>query len=732
MSDFWSDQEDNFTTLSELYPRVAKMYASENKVLVDKVNPYTNLEYLWVCQRCKKSFKRRLDWVIKGKIYCRSCSSAMGKLSISLREAYPEVADRYDAGGNIILSTMVSPISSMKAKFLCPNLGKPHIYETSINHAVTRFGTTLYQGCIICAGRKIVAGVNDLPTMETELFKMFSPSNTINPQEVGWRDSKKLIKWVCPEGHEFEQTVSEQKKYISTKYKGCPYCAGRKVAKGVNDLKSLFPDVYELWDFEKNTVDPSIITGRSYEKKCWFKCPKGHSWEALTYGVIASRTHSSRGCPYCANQKVLKGYNDLESQNPELLKYWDYSENDILPSEVGATDQNHKYFFRCSEGHSFQSSVYIMLGSLKYKSKGCPVCANKQVEIGVNDLLTTHPFVRDIFPYDINPDVDPVLLVAGSDREINCYCANYECENTFKTSVYNWVNGFVKFCPDCRNCGKSVEAHELAEAIRGLGVDVEEEVALWNDKRRVDILIPSHNLVIEYNGLYWHNANIRGKNYHLDRLKSIKSKGYDVVYVWQDDWVYKGDIVISGISRKLGISSEEKVNARDCHVDVINLYNAKGFLESYHIQGFVSGDEYLGVFDKYDNLRAVCVIEGRDNVILIKRYATDCILRGGFSKVLKYIDVVYDYTILETFSDNCVSDGSLYEKLGFVPVKIISPDYKYIVNHRRVHKFNYRIDRFKRDSNLEYIEGLSETELASLNGINRIWDAGKVKWQKRK
>ena len=81
-----------------------------------------------------------------------------------------------------------------------------------------------------------------------------------------------------------------------------------------------------------------------------------------------------------------------------------------------------------------------------------------------------------------------------------------------------------------------------------------------------------------------------------------------------------------------------------------------------------------------------------------------------------------------TFSDHQVSDGGLYEKLGFFCDKELSPDYKYIVDNKRIHKFNYRLKRFKQDPTLIYKEGLTESELAKLNGLERIWDCGKTRW----
>ena len=115
----------------------------------------------------------------------------------------------------------------------------------------------------------------------------------------------------------------------------------------------------------------------------------------------------------------------------------------------------------------------------------------------------------------------------------------------------------------------------------------------------------------------------------------------------------------------------------------------------------------------------------------LERYCTSQVVVGGMGKFLAYglswarlvgvVDIV-------TFADLCVSNGDLYEKLGFVKDKVLRPDYRYIVNGRRVHKFNYRKKRFKEDPNLVWRDGLSESELAILNGIDRVWDCGKIRY----
>jgi len=121
---------------------------------------------------------------------------------------------------------------------------------------------------------------------------------------------------------------------------------------------------------------------------------------------------------------------------------------------------------------------------------------------------------------------------------------------------------------------------------------------------------------------------------------------------------------------------------------------------------------------------------GEDDVLNIIRYATAANVVGGFTKLLKHAEKVYSPESFITFADHCVSDGGLYESNGFVADKILSPDYMYVVKGERKHKFGYRLKRFQNDPELLWEPNLTERELAALNGLERIWDAGKTRYRK--
>lgn len=125
-------------------------------------------------------------------------------------------------------------------------------------------------------------------------------------------------------------------------------------------------ELMKEYDYDKNIeFDLNTLTLGS-DRKVWWICPKGHSWQA----GIGSRYRSGAGCPICANMLVLKGYNDLESQCPKVAKEWNYEKNDFAPDEI-VYSSNKKVWWKCSKcGHEWLTDP-----NHRSRGQGCPKCA---------------------------------------------------------------------------------------------------------------------------------------------------------------------------------------------------------------------------------------------------------------------------------------------------------------------------------------------------------------------
>lgn len=250
--------------------------------------------------------------------------------------------------------------------------------------------------------------------------------------------------------------------------------------------------------------------------------------------------------------------------------------------------------------------------------------------------------------------------------------------------------------------------------------------------KELDIWIPSKSLAIEFNGLYWHSEKFKHKNYHREKYLACKDRGIRLLQVWEDDWLYRRPIVEGMILNRLGLNAADTVGARKTMVDrVVPVAEARRFLERNHIQGWTSasyryGLRFEGELVALLNMKSVL---GQDADWDLVRYATDRSVPGGFSKLLKAFRSDHAGSI-KTFADLTWSDGDLYKKTGFKQTAILEPDYCYVrANSRqREHKFGYRKSRFEADPDLMFDPTLTEAELAKLNGLTRIYDAGKIKF----
>ena len=109
--------------------------------------------------------------------------------------------------------------------------------------------------CPICSGARVIAGINDLATLEPLLEKQWSEKNKIKPTEVSIGSHKKVI-WRCEKGHEWEAAVKSR----TINKTGCPYCSHNKVLAGFNDLATLLPDIAAEWSDRNYPLLPTQVT----------------------------------------------------------------------------------------------------------------------------------------------------------------------------------------------------------------------------------------------------------------------------------------------------------------------------------------------------------------------------------------------------------------------------------------------------------------------------------------
>ena len=211
----------------------------------------------------------------------------------------------------------------------------------------------------------------------TELLGQWDERNApLTPKTVSYGSKKKLW-WHCRKGHSWQAAV-----YNRSAGSGCPYCAGKAVESGGNDLASVYPELAKQWDAVKNApLTPADVTPHTH-RKVWWKCPQGHEWQASVH----SRAQGT-GCPICTNHIPVVGENTLADRFPQIAQEWDYEKNAPLTPEQVLPGTSRRVWWICPNGHSCRTNI----SSRTSGGNGCPICAGKAVLTGENDLQTKFP-----------------------------------------------------------------------------------------------------------------------------------------------------------------------------------------------------------------------------------------------------------------------------------------------------------------------------------------------------
>ena len=355
---------------------------------------------------------------------------------------------------------------------------------------------------------------------------------------------------------------------------------------------------------------------------------------------------------------------------------------------------------------------------------------------------------REILDQHLVNTYPEVIDVKDNGQTFICSCTDPNCtlceSKIFEISYYQYYLRKYRYNIEiCTTKRKSYPSKNTDIEVFIQNILDEYDIKYETNNRKIlggkelDIYIPDHKLAIECNGIYWHSdkmPRMEDRKFHYNKWINCKSQGIQLLTIWEDQIINKPEIIKNIVLSKLGIY-KHSIGARECTIKETSNSDAHEFLSMYHLQGPISGSVRLGLYHN-DELVSLMVF-GRKRTALgnkkhdtweLYRYCTkaDWTIMGGAQKLLSHFRKEHPDTILESFSSNDISDGRLYEKLGFTLESIQSCSYWYIDKEmNRHHRYTFRKDVLVRNG---ADPNLTEFEITDGMGLFRIYDSGQQKW----
>lgn len=495
------------------------------------------------------------------------------------------------------------------------------------------------------------------------------------------------LEYLCPNGHKRTTTWKNWKKGCR-----CLICKNHSTKPTIETVRK---------DFESEGYTLLSDTYITNKVKLDYICPNGHK-NSITWADWSSGGYR---CPDCANNKKLDIERVIIDFNLENYTF------------ISGTYANNTsiLIIKCPKGHEFETS------RVKWTTGNrCPICYSNRINIDI---------ISESFEFNGCKLFSKEYVDAHS--KLKYICSN---GHAHEISWAAWQQG--ERCYYCSRSGTSTQEQDLINHIKNFNIIIDTRDRSTIKPKELDIIIPSKKAAIEYCGLYWHSI-FQGKDdkYHIAKLDSCNNVGYDLITIFEDEWVNKKKIVLSRLKNILGIKEGIKtLYARKLNIKEIDISTARQFCEENHLQGYTGSNIKLGAF--YGNelvsimtFSKPSISKGQNNYDLgvweLNRFCSklDYKIVGVASKLLSHFKNNYEWIKIFSYADRRWSNGNLYKQIGFEFDSNTKPNYWYFKNGdiKRHHRFVLR----KKPNEPKNI---TEWELRKSQGWNRIWDCGNKKY----
>ena len=504
------------------------------------------------------------------------------------------------------------------------------------------------------------------------------------------------IKLICPIHKDF---------YITPKsiFNGCGCRKCSQIANANKTKYDIDAFIKKAREIHGDKYDYSQSTYVNGITKLKIVCPIHGVFEQTP-----SKHLSGQGCPKCGHNSFMTTETLIEEARKIHDGKYDYSKTEYI-------DYNTKVCIICPEHGEFWQYPYQHID----RKNGCPKCGN--IATASKLSKTSEDFIKDAIKVHGDKYTFKDTIYKNSTTRIKVNCRKH---GMFEILPSNLLQGYG--CPKCR-CTYSKEENEVANFIGELNVE-SEKIKLENGQE-LDIYIPDKKIAFEFDGLYWHCELKKDKYYHSKKTYYCKEQGIRLIHIFEDEWLYKRDIVKSNI-RYLLHKNINRIYGRKCIIKVLNKDDTKCFLDKNSIKEIsVPSINYGLIYDgKIVSIMSFKNIRNKTYELMVFCNLLNTTITGGFAKLLKSFISDFNPSCIVSYVDKRWDNGELFDDNGFKHIRDKNPDYSYIIGHKRETKTKYRK---KNLIDQGFDANKTENEIMLERGIPRIYDCGTMVFEMR-
>lgn len=532
--------------------------------------------------------------------------------------------------------------------------------------------------------------------------------NRYDYSETDYLGADFMVDIICKEHGKFTQTP-----YSHLKSKtGCRDCAvSERKLSDVEQRKQAWIDNCTIT--HNNFYSYEKVVYVNQQEKVMITCPNHGDF------LQAANNHSSgSGCQQCKTDKLRSCFIGTKEGwlKKAIAKHGDrYDYSKVIYDGI-----DNPVTIVCSKHGEFKQKPYD-----HQVGKGCTKCGDQKAS-EKKTLQQEDVIERFIAVHGDEYDYSKVVYLS-TQKSVEIICSKH---GSFIQAPENHFNG--QRCPKCATTTPLCEL-EILEFLESLDIEVVSHDRKQINPYELDFYLPEYNIAIEHCGLYWHQEDKLGAQYHVKKLKLCQDKGIRLLQIFEDEWLTKRDAIETIIKGALG--KVDKVHGRKTKVEFQRPISqaAKDFVAKNHHSGNTLANSgvvlkengvivYVATFRKHSNDRKTFI----DGEWELARVTSTKRVVGGLSRCIKAFKRENEVSKIVTFCDLRFFTGNGYEAAGFDLSHITAPT-PYYANNRaeRVHQ-----RAFTKAKTIKLFGDQYPTAKAAVldQGYWRIFDAGHKKY----